>query len=185
MWHEWIFPPTVDSVGCVLSRLPEDYVVVEGLLLPEGRIEFDYVVAGPNGLFAIEMKDWAGEVKCTGHDWFIGRKRVPSPGRPAQIKAAALRKTLVHMTYDGERMIPPVSAVLTFTDPNVTVIVSSPAVPAMRVEELVSFIVHYKNSEVDAPVRAGVVRHLSSFPSRPKPGRRFFGMKLPAVRRVA
>jgi Nuclease-related domain len=185
MWHGWIFAPSVESVSEVLENLPDEYVVLKDLVLPEGRITFDYVVAGPSGLFAVETKDWTGEVKCKGHDWFVGRKRVPSPGRPAQIKAAALRKTLVHLIYDGERTVPAVAAVLTFTDPEVSISVSAPAVPAMRLEELPSFIVHYKTSEVDESVRAGIVGHLVSFPSRPKlRRRRFFGMKARSERRA-
>ena len=187
MWHEWIFAPESEAVTEALKHLPEEYVVVKDVLLPEGRVDFDFIVAGPSGLFAVETKDWSGEIKCTGNDWFVGRKRVPSPGRPAQIKATALRKALVNMTYDGERTIPAVAAVLTFTDPDVTVCVSAPAVPAMRVDELLSFIVHYKTAEVEESIRDGIVRHLASFPSRPKERRGgFLGMKLrPARRAVA
>ena len=185
MWHEWIFAPESEAVAEVLQHLPEEYVVVKDVVLPEGRVVFDYIVAGPSGLFAVETKDWGGDVKCTGHDWFVGRKRIPSPGRPAQIKAAELRKALVNMTYDGERVIPAVTAVLTFTDPDVTVSVSAPAVPAMRVEELLSFIVHYKTAEIEQSIRDGIVRHLASFPSRPKERRAgFLRMKLRPMRRA-
>jgi hypothetical protein len=106
MWHEWIFAPESEAVTDVLKRLPQEYVVVKDVVVPDSRVAFDYIVAGPSGLFAVETKDWTGDVKCSGDDWFVGRKRVPSPGRPAQIKAAALRKALVNMTYDGERTIP-------------------------------------------------------------------------------
>lgn len=184
MWHEWIFAPATESASEVLQGLPEDYVVVKDVLLPDGGVAFDYIVAGPSGLFAVETKDWTGDVKCSGHDWFVGRKRVPSPGRPAQIKAAALRKALVNVTYDGERTIPVVAAVLTFTDPDVIVSVSAPAVPAMRVDELLSFIVHYKAAGIEESVRDGIVRHLASFPSKPKDRRGFLGMKPRSVRRA-
>lgn len=187
MWHEWIFAPESKAVTEVLKRLPQEYVVVKDVVVPDGRVAFDYVVAGPSGLFAVETKDWTGDVKCSGDDWFVGRKRVPSPGRPAQIKAAALRKALVNMTYDGERTIPAVAAVLTFTDPDVTVSVSMPSVPAMPVNELLSFIVHYKTDGIEESVRDGIIRHLVSFPSKPQERRGgFLRMKLrPARRAVA
>ncbi|HEY6199288.1 MAG TPA: nuclease-related domain-containing protein [Candidatus Binatia bacterium] len=178
MWQPWSFTRTGGSVIEALSRLPEAYVVVSDIVLPEGGVNIDHIVAGPNGLFAIETKEWGGEVKCKGHDWFVDRKRIPSPGRPAQRKAAALRQTLVTMTYDGERKIPAVSAILAFSHPEVTIGVQEPAVPAMRAEELASFIVHYNVAELGEEERSAIVRHLASFPSTAKERRSFFGLKV-------
>jgi hypothetical protein len=178
MWQPWNF---MRADGCVveaLGHLPADYVVVSDIILPESQVEIDHIVAGPNGLFAIETKDWSGDVKCKGHDWFVDRKRIPSPGRPVQRKAAALRQTLVTMTYDGERKIPAVSAILAFSHPEVVVGVQEPAVPAMRAEELASFIVHYNVSQLVEDERAAIVRHLASFPSRTKENAGFLGLKL-------
>jgi len=174
MWQDWFFRRVNDAVSETLGRLPESYVVLNDILLPEGRVALDYVVAGPTGLFAIEKNDWCGEVKCKGDDWFVSRKRVASPGRPAQRKAAALRRTLVNMTYDGEHKIPAVSAILVFIDPEVRIGISEPAVPAMKVEELASFIMHYKIAEMEDEDHETLVRHLGSFPSRPK-RKGFFG----------
>ncbi|HTM08535.1 MAG TPA: nuclease-related domain-containing protein [Verrucomicrobiae bacterium] len=177
MWQSWIFGRTNDSVSEALMRLPEAYVVLNDILLPEGTAALDHIVAGPTGLFAIETNDWDGPVKCKGHDWFVGRKRVASPGRAAQRKAAALRRSLVNMTYDGEHKIPDVSAILAFVHPEVQIGVDEPAVPAMRVEELASFIMHYKVAELSDEDRATIVRHLGSFPSRPKQ-KSFWGLAL-------
>lgn len=181
MWQPWSFTRTSGSVVMeALSRLPEVYVVVSDVMLPEGGVTIDHIVAGPNGLFAIETKEWSGEVKCKGHDWFVDRKRIPSPGRPVQRKAAALRQTLVTMTYDGERKIPAVSAILAFSHPEVTIGVQEPAVPAMRAQEIASFIVHYNVVELAEEERVAIVRHLASFPSRVKERRSFFGLKIPS-----
>jgi hypothetical protein len=55
----------------------------------------------------------------------------------------------------------------------------------MRVEELLSFIVHYKTSEIEESVRNGIVRHLASFPSQSKERRGgFLGMRLRPMRRA-
>jgi hypothetical protein len=183
MWQPWIFGRVSDAVSETLSRLPDNYAVLSDILLPEGRVALDYIVAGPNGLFAIETNDWAGEVKCKGHDWFVDRKRVASPGRAAQRKAAALRQTLVNVTYDGERVIPAVSPVLVFIDPKVSIGITEPAVPAMKLGELASFIMHYKVAEIVDEDHATIVRHLDSFPSRPKP-RTFFGFQVAVTPRT-
>lgn len=177
MWQPWIFGRTNESVSEALMRLPDVYVVLNDVLLPEGTVALDHVVAGPNGLFAIETNDWDGHVKCKGHDWFVDRKRVASPGRAAQRKAVALRQSLVNMTYDGENKIPDVWAILAFVHPEVQIGVDEPAVPAMRVAELASFIMHYKVAELPEEDHATIVRHLGSFPSRPK-RKSFLGLTL-------
>lgn len=176
MWKEWI-STRESAVIRELKSLPDEYLVLSDLVLPEGRVNLDYVVTGPNGLFALEAKDWHGDVRCKGHDWFVDRKRIPSPGRLATIKAEALRKNLVNGTYGGEENIPAVAAVLVFTHPESAIQVREPAVPAMRVEELAAFIVHYKVGEISPEKRAAVVQHLVSFQSEPKIRRKFFGFR--------
>ncbi|HEX9444436.1 MAG TPA: nuclease-related domain-containing protein [Candidatus Binatia bacterium] len=179
MLQQWISIQRGESaVLRALKSLPDEYVVLSDLVLPEGRVDLDYVVAGPNGLFALEAKEGPVDVRCKGHDWFVDRKRIPSPGRLATIKADALRKSLVSMTYDGEKKIPAVCAVLVFTHPESTVDVREPAVPAMRLEELAAFIVHYKVAELSPESRPAVVQHLVSFQSGRKMRRGFFGFRL-------
>ncbi len=184
MWQPWRLANIGESVGEALSRLPEDFLVLNDVALPEGRVVIDYIVAGPNGLFAIESKDWSGDVKAKGHDWFVDRKRVPSPARPVQRKAAALRQTLVTMTYDGERKIPIVSPILVFSHPEVVVGAQEPAVPAMRADKLASFILRYKVSPLIEEERKAIVRHLISFPSAIKERRSFLGFRLPSKPRA-
>ena len=179
MWKQWISAQRGESaVIRALKSLPDEYIVLSDLVLPEGRVYLDYVVTGPNGLFALEAKEWPGDVRCRGHDWFVDRKRIPSPGRLATIKADSLRKSLVNMTYGGEKKIPAVFAVLVFTHPESAVHVREPAVPAMRVEELAAFIVHYKVGEISPENRDALVQHLVSFQSERKIRRRFFGFRL-------
>lgn len=179
MWRQWISDLRGESaVAGALKYLPDEYIVLSDLVLPDGAVNLDYVVAGPNGLFALETREWPGDVRCKGHDWFVGRKRIPSPGRLATIKAGALRKSLVSMIYGGEEKIPAVSAVLVFTHPESRVQVREPAVPAMRVEELAAFIVHYKVGELSSDNRSAVVQHLVSFQSGRKIRRRLFGFRL-------
>ena len=166
MWQQWIFGRSVESeVAEALKSLPTDYVLLNDLILPEGGVKVDHVVVGPNGLFAIETKDCAGDVKCEGHDWCVNRRRIPSLGQEATMKAVALRNSLVSATYDGEKKIPVVSAVMVFTNPEAELNVREPAVPAMKVEDLAAFILHYKVTEITQPDRQAMVRHLVSFQS--------------------
>jgi hypothetical protein len=180
MWQNWnLFRPRESKLIESLRSLPDEYVMVHDLIVPEYRARVDHVVVGPNGVFAIETKDCAGEVKCEGHNWAVGRRRVASLGLQATIKAAALRKSLVSMTYDGEKKIPCITPVLVFTNSEARVSVREPAVPAMRTEELAAFILHYKVAEIPEEERAALLRHLASFQSRRKAGRRsFLGLRI-------
>ena len=178
MWQQWIFGRRVESeVAEALKSLPTDYVLLNDLILPEGRVKVDHVVVGPNGLFAIKTKDCAGDVRCEGHDWCVNRRRIPSFGQEATLTAAALRKILVSATYDGEKKIPVVSAVLVFTNPEAELSVREPAVPAMKVEELAAFILHYRVAEITQQDQQAMVRHLISFQSSKNHRKSFLGTR--------
>lgn len=180
MWQQWnLFRTRESKLIESLRSLPDEYAVLHHLIVPECLARIDHVVVGPNGVFAIETNDLAGEVKCEGRDWAVGRRRVASLGRQAAIKAAALRKSLVSVTYDGEKKIPCITPVLVFTNSEARVSVRAPAMPAMRTEELAAFILHYKVAEVPEEERAALVRHLASFQSRREAGRRgFLGLRI-------
>ena len=62
------------AVGAELERLPDDYFVFNGVNTEEFG-DFDHIVVGPKGVFAIETKNWtgvigadaAGELTRNGH----------------------------------------------------------------------------------------------------------------------
>jgi hypothetical protein len=180
MWQQWNLFRTRDSELIEsLKSLPHEYVVLHDLIVPECRAQLDHVVVGPNGMFVIETTDCAGEVKCEGHDWAVDRRRVASLGRRAATNAAALRKSLVSMTYDGEKKIPCITPVLVFTNSQARVSVREPSVPAMGTGELAAFILHYKAGEILADARATLLGHLVSFRHRRQNRRSgFFGLRL-------
>ena len=79
MWQQWIFARREEpTIAEALKSLPGDYVVLNDLIVPEGRANLDCVVVGPNGLFAMEIKDYPGDVRCEGHIWYVDRRRIPS-----------------------------------------------------------------------------------------------------------
>jgi hypothetical protein len=178
MWQQWnLFRTRESEVIESLRSLPEEYVVLHDLIVPECRDRVDHVVVGPNGVFVIETTDCAGEVKCERHDWAVGRRRIASLSRQAEIKAAALRNSLVAATYEGEKRIPVVPAVLVFTNPEAEISVREPAVPAMRAGDVAAFILHYRVAEIGPKNRAAMVQDLVSFQSNKNHRRGFFGIR--------
>ena len=60
-----------------LRNLPDSYSLISGVVIPPNRGDTDHIVLGPNGIFVIEDKHYAGEIKCKGDEWKrhkIGRK---------------------------------------------------------------------------------------------------------------
>jgi hypothetical protein len=184
MWQQWNLFRTRDSELIEsLRSLPHQYDVLHDLIVPECRDRVDHVVLGPNGVFVIETTDCAGELKCAGHDWSAGRRRVASLSRQVEIKAAALRKSLVAATYEGENKIPCITPVLVFTNSQARVTVREPAVPAMGTGELAAFILRYKAEGILAEERAALLGHLVSFKHRRQNRRKgLFGMRPAPVR---
>ena len=55
--------------GFFLRYLNDDWTVIEGFLGEKGEI--DFVLVGPLGVFAIEVKNRAGIISCNGDQWSI------------------------------------------------------------------------------------------------------------------
>lgn len=66
------------NVVDVLRSLPNDYVVLNDLVMPERGGNVDHFLIGPNGLFVIEAKNYSGYVKCDGDRWFVYRREIDS-----------------------------------------------------------------------------------------------------------
>jgi hypothetical protein len=54
------------SVAHALSKLPEEFRVVNDVQTPSGNL--DHVVIGPTGVFVIETKNWRGIIGSDGND---------------------------------------------------------------------------------------------------------------------
>jgi hypothetical protein len=160
-----------------LKRLPDGYAVLDDLRLPESKGHLDNFVIGPNGLFAIEARNYAGEVKCEGYEWYVNRRRIPSVSRQAKNKAIAVRNSLAAPLAHRKEKIPSVVAIVVLTNQGATNKLYKPAVPVLGVEEVVDFIQNYKTADFgyvppNGEEMRAIVRHVQSF--RPKAATRFF-----------
>jgi hypothetical protein len=159
------------AVTEALKLLPDGYAVLDDLRLPESKGHLDNFVIGPNGLFAIEARNYAGEVKCEGYEWYVNRRRIPSVSRQAKNKAIAVRNSLAVPLAHRKEKIPSVVAVVVLTNQGATNKLYKPAVPVLRVEEVVDFIQNHKSADFgyvppNGEEMRAIVRHVQSF--RPK-----------------
>lgn len=63
-----------EMVAGELARLPADWTVFHGVVLPDGT-DIDHLAVGPQGVFLIETKYWSGQVS-------VERGRILANGRP-------------------------------------------------------------------------------------------------------
>jgi hypothetical protein len=166
-----------------LKVLPDEYAVIDDLHLPENKGSLDHLVIGPNGVFSIEARNYAGEVKCEGYEWYVNRRRISSVSRHAKNKAVAVRNSIATLLTHRKEKLPAVVPVVVLTNENAIHKLHKPAVPVLRVEEVVEFICNHKPADfagsppLGEEIRA-IVRHHQSF--RPKPVSRFFAFLLGA-----
>lgn len=97
-----------ERVSLMLRALPEQYHVFNDFVA--GRAHVDHVVVGPAGIFAVETKNWRGQVTVED-DHILVDGRLPSRSPLAQVlrEAALVKATLAKAGWTG-----PVTPVLAF-----------------------------------------------------------------------
>lgn len=53
-----------------LNTLPKNYFVFHDVTLPQGKGNIDHIVIGPTGLFVIETKNYSGNYRIEGNQWY-------------------------------------------------------------------------------------------------------------------
>jgi hypothetical protein len=127
----------------VLSKLGDEYALLNDLMLRDRSGNVDHVVLGPNGVFVIETKNYRGRIFCYGDKWYrqSGNGKTPLPGSPSnQAKSNAMRikKILAASVADSRGVW--VDAVVVFSNKHVNLHLHSAQVPVMRVRELPEYI---------------------------------------------
>jgi len=137
-----------------LSKLPDSYVLISGVVVPPNRGDTDHIILGPNGIFVIEAKHYGGEIKCDGDDWErykIGAKGkryelwIGSPSNQVKRNAKVLKDFILKHKKEifEERKRTPhiwVESILIFTNERVNLNVNNPTVQILDIEEICDFI---------------------------------------------
>jgi hypothetical protein len=126
--------PEPGSLGAILSEgLPDSYFAVENPTV-QGCV-LDAVVFGPQGLFVLHARDWAGEIEPSRHgDWWARlasgeRASCPDPTRGVQQADAALR---AFFRDEFPELEPAIHPLLVLTDPDAVIAgVITPELPAV------------------------------------------------------
>src|SRR5882724_11171062 len=78
-----------------LRRLPDDYCLVNDVVLRRARGNIDHILIGPCGVVAIETKRLAGHIRCDGDTWWAKGRRRDSISKQVNAGATAIRSLLI------------------------------------------------------------------------------------------
>lgn len=159
------------AISEALKDLSNDYVLLNDLMLPDGKGNVDHLVMGPNGLFVIETKNYSTYVKCLGDNWFVNGKKIRSLSKQAKGNAVAVRNNLAEIFADQGSRLPFVTALLVFVNGHGRLAIKNPTVPVLRPSELASFIIRHNSARppsITSPeLRRAIVHHLHLLQQKP------------------
>lgn len=70
LYRAWNFEQGADGEARVakeLQKLPDTYTVIQDVKLPSTKTNIDFVVLGPNGIWAVEVKSHRGKIAYNGN----------------------------------------------------------------------------------------------------------------------
>ncbi len=172
-WSNWSVGKRGETaISDALRSLSNDYIVLNDLMLPDGKGNIDHLVMGPNGLFVIETKNYSTFVKCLGDDWFINGKKIRSLSKQAKRNAMVVRENLAGVFADQGIRLPFITALLVFVNGNGRFSINNPTVPVLRSSELAEFIARYNSARppsITSPtLRRAIVHHLHMLQQKPE-----------------
>lgn len=130
-----------EAVMRVLKELDSSFRVIHDVVLPGDRQNIDHIVVGISGTFVIETKNHNGQIKCYDDTWYrnkIGRQgtryeaSIGNPSKQAKRNAVVLKNWLQSKNIDPGF----ISAVVVFTNDDVTLKLVRPTVKVVTIENL-------------------------------------------------
>jgi hypothetical protein len=141
------------EVTGLLRRLPDDYFLVNDVMIAGAGGNVDHVVVGPCGVLVIETKRLAGKIRCYRDDWYVNGYRRRSVSRQVKRQAAALREFLAarHADVRGEF----IRAITVFTHPRCRLVeIDRAQVTVARYSELLQVVLDIGQQRRMAPMLA-------------------------------
>ena len=125
-------------VSDLLKRLPDDYYLVNDVVVNGSRGNVDHVVVGPCGVVVIETKRWVGLIRCDGDDWYVNGHRTGSVSRQVKRGAVAVRGFLAARYPDVQPGY--VQSIAVFTHPLCRLKVNHAQTTVVRYSELMQLM---------------------------------------------
>jgi len=147
------------------SSLDNEYSLINDVMLADGYGNIDHVVLGPNGVFVIETKNYAGKIICDGDKWSSQRNGkfnrllhydLGSPSKQVKRNATRVKRVIEHTAMFKSKNIW-VNGVLVFANKNVRLQISNPTVPILRSNQLPNFILTTEGKNQFSPLELDII----------------------------
>jgi len=127
------------------AKLSDDYFLINSVNFRDGHGDVDHIVLGPNGVFALETKNWSGKIACNGDTWQRpGRPRsASSPSEQAKRNAIRVRHTIED--YKKLAFSLWVEPIVVFTNDHTELYLDRPTVPILKLLQLPSYVTTHQN----------------------------------------
>jgi hypothetical protein len=128
------------------SKLDGSYFLINNVAYVNERgnkENIDHIVLGPNGIFALETKDYSGRITCRGRNWIGISPYGRSPSSQARGNAYWVKKS-VDASGVSEHLKIWVEPVVVFSNPDVELETIDPEAEMVKLDELADFISSYK-----------------------------------------
>lgn len=135
------------------SKLDDSYYLVDDIeyVNDRGRKEnIDHIVLGPNGIFAIETKDYRGRITCKGSYWAVPFPFGRSPSRQAKGNAYWAKRA-IDASGALQNLSVWVDPIVVFSNPDVELETVEPEVEVIKLEGLADSITSYDNGYSFSP----------------------------------
>jgi hypothetical protein len=134
----------------LLRRLPDDYWLVNDMVLGRTRGNIDHVLIGPCGVVVMETKRLAGRIRCWGDEWSVNGRSRGSVSKQVNAGASAVRYFLVEH-YPGLRWV---ESIVVFTHPLCRLEVNHAKTVVVRYSELIQVILELAKKHHMVPATA-------------------------------
>ena len=142
-----------------LRRLDDSYYLINDVKLPNSYGNIDHILLGPNGIFVIETKNFEGDIRCDGDNWYQYKQEWKNPEEyerkspSKQVKGNSLRlKQFIESKNIFKKPFKLwVDGIVVFTNENVELILNRPTVPVIKIRELYKYIKNKKSNLTFSP----------------------------------
>ena len=129
------------AVAKVLSKLDDSCYLLNDVKLHPKAGNIDHIILCPKGIFAIETKNYHGEIGCNRDEWYKKKRRgrkfpIESVSKEAKRHATYL-KTFLEKTTEFKMQVNPI---VVFTRPEVKLKLQGATIPILRMNELTKCI---------------------------------------------
>jgi len=131
-----------------LQNLPDSYYLINDVNLPNGYGNIDHIVLGSNGIFIVETKNFEGEIRCEGDNWYQYKDtweiseeyEIKSPSKQVKGNALKLKQYIESKKIFGKSLRLWVEGMVVFSHDNVILHCNNPTVPVFKVSQLGNYI---------------------------------------------